>query len=285
MNKAFNNFTWHNEPSIASPLNASNLNKVNNGLDTVDNRVIILDSDKANQSDLLQSLKTITYNSTTGVFVFTWWNGNTLTVDLNIEKIPVSFSMSPQGVISMQTADGTVYTADVAELIKTYTFNTSTDIRFDVTIDTSGNRTILAYIVDGSITASKLDPDYLAQIVLQVQNAVASADAAALSANNAAADALLSKSYAIGNSGIRTGEDTDNAKYYKEKADEYQQDAKLYRDQAQAIVGISIATTTTAGIVKPDGETISVAADGTIAAEGVTDAVFAQMQTILGTDV
>ena len=43
------------------------------------------------------------------------------------------------------------------------------------------------------------------------QNAVASAQASDVSAD-------LSKSYAVGGTGIREGEDTDNAKYYKEQA-------------------------------------------------------------------
>lgn len=44
--------------------------------------------------------------------------------------------------------------------------------------------------------------------------------------------------------------------------------AKESEESAAAIVGIGIATTTTAGIVKPDGTSITVASDGTISAEG-----------------
>ena len=164
MNKAYTRIVWENEPSIRSPLNDVNLNKMDSALDTVDTRVVSLDTSKANQSDLLTSLKTVAYNDQTGVFTFTYWNGNTLSVDLNIEKIPVSFSMSPQGVITMTTADGTSYTADVSSLIKTYSFETTSDIRFDVAVDSSGNKTIKAYVVDGSITSSKLQPNYLADI-------------------------------------------------------------------------------------------------------------------------
>ena len=97
MEKAFVNFTWRNEPRLDTPINETNLNKINNGLNTVDNRVIVLDTSKANQSDLLQTIKTVTYNTETGLFTFTYWNGNIVTVDLNIEKIPVSFSMSSNG--------------------------------------------------------------------------------------------------------------------------------------------------------------------------------------------
>jgi len=46
--------------------------------------------------------------------------------------------------------------------------------------------------------------------------AAASANAASTSENNASQYEVLSRSYAIGNTGEREGEDTDNSKYYKE---------------------------------------------------------------------
>ncbi len=153
---------WENEPSIASPINATNLNKLDYAAYEFDQTFETWDVTKANQSDLLLSVKSIDYNTSTGVFVFTWQNGTTKTVDLNIEKIPVSFSMSPQGVITMTTDDGTQYTADVGSLIKTYTFTDSSVIDFTVTTDQSGNKTVTADIVDGSITGTKLQPNYLA---------------------------------------------------------------------------------------------------------------------------
>lgn len=316
MDKAFQNFVWKNEPILETPLNAANLNSINNGLDTVDDRVIVLDTSKANKADLLTDVVNVAYNNTTGVWTFTRRNGTTVKFDQNIEKIPVSFSMSAAGVITMTTADGTTYTADIATLIKLYTFSTTSEIQFVTNTDTSGNKTIRAYIVDGSITSDKLDPDYLAAIVLNVQDAQASRDAAALSANSAAADALLSQSYAVGNTGTRTGEDTDNSKYYKEQcasdgeawtrgtrggqavpntdetynnnskyysdlANGYQRQAKEYRDQAQQIVGIGIATTTTAGIVMPDGETIDVDNTGKITSIGIPNNQWATIQNRL----
>lgn len=306
MEKAFINFTWKNTPSIDSPINATNLNSINNGLDAVDNRVIQLDANKADKSDFLQSLKTVSYAPSTGVWTFTYNNGTTTTVDQNVEKIPVSFSLSPQGILTMTTADGTQFTCDISTLIKTYTFNDSTVIDFTVTTTETGNKVIVADIVDGSITANKLQPNYLADVTTQAQNASGSANSALSSANSAAADALLAQSYAVGNSGVRTGENTDNAKYYKEQAaldgeawtrgtragvpvpssdetyennskyfselaDAYQQQAKEYRDQAQHIVNIDIATIQIPGIVMPDGDTISVASNGRIKYEGITN--------------
>ena len=71
------------------------------------------------------------------------------------------------------------------------------------------------------------------------------------SQKSAVNSATLAESYAKGGTGTREGEDTDNAKYYME----------------QAKSGV-IATTEHAGVVKPDGTTITVDEDGTIHAVG-----------------
>jgi hypothetical protein len=182
---------WENEPSIVSPINATNLNKLDYAAYEFDQTFATWDITKANQSDLLLSVKSIDYDTDTGVFVFTWQNGTTKTVDLNIEKIPVSFSMDANGVITMTTDDGTTYTADVGALIKTYTFTDSSEIDFTVTTDSSGNKTVTASIVAGSITGSKLEPNYLANC----QSAANSASGSATAADESAED---SEAWAVG---------------------------------------------------------------------------------------
>lgn len=261
MDKAFTRINWENTPSIATPLNEDNLNEGDAALDIIDDRVISLDLTKANQSDLLQTVKTITYNTTTGVFVFTWWNGTSLNVDLNIEKIPVTFSMDANGVITMTTADGTTYTADVGSLIKQYSFVDSSEIDFTVTVDAqTGDKSVTASIKDGSITGQKLQPNYLADITTQATNASNSATSASGSATNAHADAQLAQSYAVGTGGtVRTGDATDNAKYYKEQAEQAAADAS-------AAAHVSTMTLSTNGIGRPDGTTITVDANGVFTA-------------------
>lgn len=56
------------------------------------------------------------------------------------------------------------------------------------------------------------------EVLLSKTNAAASAKSAEQSAANADMDAKLSQSYCIGKSGIRDGEDTDNAMYYYEQS-------------------------------------------------------------------
>lgn len=198
MNKTYQRINWQNEPSIATPLNEVNLNKVDYSLNEVDNRVISLDTSKANQSDLLQTIKTLTYNTETGVFTFTFWNGSTYTVDLNIEKIPVDFSMDEYGVITMTTADGTEYTCDISELIKLYTFVDSSEIDFTVTTDASGNKTITAGIKEGSIVGSKLQPNFLADCQTAKNQAESAAGSASSSATSSELSSEDSEAWAVG---------------------------------------------------------------------------------------
>lgn len=198
MDKTYTRINWQNEPSVATPINDVNLNKMDYSLNEVDNRVISLDTSKADQSDLLQTVKAVTYDTTTGVFTFTFWNGTVVTADLNIEKIPVSFSMSPQGVITMTTADGTQYTADVSELIKTYSFADSSEIDFTVTTDASGNKTVTASIIAGSITGEKLQPNYLADCVTAKNGAETAAGSASSSATSSELSSEDSEAWAVG---------------------------------------------------------------------------------------
>ena len=221
MNKAYSRVNWQNEPSISTPLNETNLNKMDSALDTIDNRVVTFDTSKANQSDLLQTVKSVTYNTETGVFVFTFWNNTTVTADLNIEKIPVSFSMDEYGVITMTTADGTTYTCDIASLIKLYTFNDSSEIDFTTTTDSSGNKTITASIINGSITGEKLQPNYLADCVSAKNGAESAESNAGQSARDASGSSLDSEAWAKGTrNGVPVSSDDptyeNNAKYYAE---------------------------------------------------------------------
>ena len=79
-----------------------------------------------------------------------------------------------------------------------------------------GNRSLCANIRKNSITGEHLRPDYLADITVKAGDAAASAKEASDFADDAAFDAQLAQSYAVGGSGVRQGEDADNAKKYKE---------------------------------------------------------------------
>lgn len=172
MQKVYERINWENYPSTDTPLNETNLNTVDYAVDTIDDRVISLDTTKTNQSDFLQSVHSVTFSNTTGVLTVTYENGTVYTVDTKIEKIAINFEYdddptSPhyqQLVITLD--DGTKQYVDMSALITQYEFDNSTDIAFTVT-----NGRVSASIVNGSVTRAKIDPDYLAQIDASVNQA------------------------------------------------------------------------------------------------------------------
>lgn len=214
--KEYSRINWQNYPSTYTPINETNLNKIDYQVNLNENNIININQTKAEQSDLLRSLKSVEYNSSSGVFIFTYWNGTTLRCDLNVEKIPVRFGLSSDGVLSMTTADGTVFTADIKDLLTEYVFQDSAMIEFTVTqraLSHGIEKTVTANIPDGAITDRKMQPQYLADITEQANIAVQARNSSVQYAN-------LSQSYAVGTDGtIRTGDATDNAKYYSEVAE------------------------------------------------------------------
>ena len=238
---------WRNKPEVSTPIVAEKKNQLEQAVDTIDDRVIVLDLTKANQTDLLQTIKTVTYNTETGVWVYTWWNGSTLTIDQNIEKIPVSFSMSPQGIITMTTSDGTQYTCDIATLIKTYSFLDSDTLDFTDTVDSDGNHTITADIKNGSVTGEKLQPNYLADCVLAKQGAESAEANAQTSKETALTHQYNAEAWAKG---------TKNSVPVTPTDEQYHDNAYYWAQQARAIVGDKVDSFNgrTGTVVAEDGD-------------------------------
>lgn len=210
MNKVYTRINWEDYPSENTDLDAYNLNQMDSAIDALDNRIISQDALKVDKSAINGNIADWTMDETTGVITITKYNGEKIIFDLNIEKIPVGFSMSDDGIITMTTEDGTQFTADIGSMIPVLTFEDSATIAVSVT-GTGKNKTYSFSIKTGSVTDDMLQPNYLADIRVESANASAYAQ----SAN---AKSLLAESYAIGGTGTREGEDTDNAKYYMEQA-------------------------------------------------------------------
>lgn len=210
MNKVYTRINWEDYPSENTDLDAYNLNQMDYAIDALDNRIISQDALKVDKSAINGNIADWTMDETTGVITITKYNGEKIIFDLNIEKIPVGFSMSDDGIITMTTEDGTQFTADIGSMIPVLTFEDSATIAVSVT-GTGKNKTYSFSIKTGSVTDAMLQPNYLADIRVESANASAYAQ----SAN---AKSVLAESYAIGGTGTREGEDTDNAKYYMEQA-------------------------------------------------------------------
>lgn len=245
MNKAYSRINWVNYPSTNTPINDTNLNAMDSALNEIDNRVVSMDTTKVSASDIANDIVNWTMNTLTGIITATYRDGSTVTFDLNIEKIPVSFGLSAQGILTMTTADGTTFTADIAALIPIITVQ-NTDTIVGTATTANGTTTIEMSVKAHSIGADQLETDYLATINVAVTSAQASATASSNSAT-------LARQWAVGESASGSPSDTNNAKYWAEQAQQ---------------ASIPIATTSVAGKVKPDGTTITVTQDGTISAVG-----------------
>lgn len=213
--KIFNRINWLNRPSTNTPLNATNLNAGDSAIDKLDDRIITLDTIKADMQVVNGMVADVSLNESNGVITVTYKNGSTKTYDTNLEKIATNFTYdySTQRLV-LTLSDGSKQYVDMSALITQYEFKDSTTIAFSV--DSSGK--VSASIKNGSITDAMLETGYLANITAQATKAESMANSATTSSNSAYDNAKLSQSYAIGGAGVRDGEDTDNAKYYCEHA-------------------------------------------------------------------
>lgn len=252
MEKTYSRINWENFPSVATPINDKNLNKIDEALNEVDNRVLGLDTAKLDKSTANSMVKDVTFDSETGVITIAYLNGSTKKIDTLLEKIIVNYrydSATQKMILIMQ--DGTELPIDLSAFITPNEFVNSDTIAH--TVDANGK--VTSNVVDGSITEEKLEPNYLAKIKVETSSSLANKQAAESSATRSTEKALESESYAIGGTGTRNGENTDNAKYYSEQA-------KKHCENASVISGVGIATQTKAGLIK--GGENHIAEDGTL---------------------
>ena len=211
MNKTYSRINWENYPSDATPINETNLNKIDYSLNEVDNRVIEHETTKATKEEVAVLVADVTFEESTGIITVTKKNGSAIKIDTKMEKIAVNFDYNRETQqIILTLIDGTKQYIDLSALITQYEFLNSDTIIFIVQTDGK----IKADVLDGSITESKLQPNYLAQIKVETAKSQTYM-------NNAEASAINSQSWAIGGTSTRDGEDKDNSKYYSEKSKEY----------------------------------------------------------------
>lgn len=214
MQKTYTRINWENYPSENTPLNESNLNRVDYAVDEIDDRVIALDTDKADVTTVSSLIKDISVDDATGVITVTKENGTTATIQTTLNKIAVNFAYDYNTQSLLLTLnDGTVATISLATLIQNNEFaNTDT-----IAISVDGTGTVKAQIVNHSITADQLQTNYLADIQLSE----AHADAYQQAAENFSLD---SEAWAKGTrSGVNVtqGMDgyNDNSRYYSMRSE------------------------------------------------------------------
>lgn len=208
MNKAYSRINWENYPSDATPINKVNLNRLDSATDILDDRVITLDTTKATKTEVATLVSDVTFEELTGIITITKKNGSKVTIDTQMEKIAVNFDYDPTTEQIMLTLiDGTKQYIDLSALITQYEFLDTDTVAF--TIGTDGK--VSAVVKEGSIEEKHLERNYLAKIKVEAAKAETSRA-------DAAASATKAESYAVGGTGSREGEDSDNAKYYYQQA-------------------------------------------------------------------
>ena len=272
----YNPVNWKNKSEgLITPLDKRNLNNMDGAIKTLADSLDVayneLDTKKLSVDGSYKIIsETPTWDEKTGILRFKFYDGTEFMVDFNVEKIPVSFSMNEKGVITMTTEDGTEWTADIGSLTPNYVYDDNERIAVTTSKSEDGSTHVSFDLKKGSITNDYLANDYLASIIAETvkaqtasSDAKKSADSASESASNAAYDAKLAQSYAIGGSEIRDGEDLDNAKYY---ANESKNQAKNATDYA-----ISASANATAAKKSADSASES-ASNASTSAKTATDA-------------
>lgn len=292
MQKIYSRINWENFPSEKTAVNESNLNKMDLAIDNLDDRVVAMDASKVDLTKANELVKEILWDESNGTLTVVKMNGSRAVIDTKLEKLAVNFTYNPQTqqlVIALD--DGTVQNVDLSSLITEYEFLDSDTIAFEI----AGGK-VKAIVKNGSITENHLAPEYLAEIRTQVGRAEMSAKSADASEKSAVSSSALAKSYAVGGTGTREGEDTDNAKYYAEQAknasdvgalskivDNHISDKIVHMTESEhgvvsklgesaegsltyngSEIKPSVATTESTGVVKPDGTTITIDEDGTL---------------------
>lgn len=215
MQKVFQRINWQNYPSEETPLNESNLNRMDYALDEIDDRVIALDTEKAEQTTVDNLVKSIAVDDETGVITITKENGSQTTIQTTLNKIAINFDYdyTTQELI-LTLNDGTEARIDLSSLIQNNEFaNTPT---INLTVSQAG--IVTGEIVLHSITDEHLRTDYLADIRL----AEAHADASQQAAESFSFD---SEAWAKG---------TRAAEPVEQGVDGYQDNSKYYKDRSEA---------------------------------------------------
>ena len=184
--KIYSREHWENFPSEKTAINRDRLNNIEGGIDAIDDRVCALDTTKVDLTKANELVEEILWDESNGTLTVVKMNGSRAVIDTKLEKLAVNFKYdleSQQLVITLD--DGTVQNVDLSALITQYEFSDSDEIAFEVTSDGK----VKAKVKNGSITEEKLQPQFLADIKVNVSKAQTAAESASSSASAASGSA------------------------------------------------------------------------------------------------
>lgn len=247
MQKAFQRINWQNYPSEETPLNESNLNRMDGALNEIDNRVVSMDTSKADAVVVNNLIRDISVDDETGEITVTRENGTELVIQTTLNKIAINFAYdyNTQEIV-LTLNDGSEARIDISSLIQNNEFANTETIQLNV----SQAGIVTGNIVLHSITDEHLRQDYLADIRLAEANAdryqMASEDFS-LDSEAWAKGTRASEPVGQGTDGYQ-----DNAKYFKQRSEAwatgqieggpvsnndetYENNSKFYSQVAQAL--------------------------------------------------
>lgn len=205
MQKIYSRINWENFPSEKTAVNESNLNKMDFAIDNLDDRVVAMDASKVDLTKANELVKEILWDESNGTLTVVKMNGSRAVIDTKLEKLAVNFTYNPQTqqlVITLD--DGTVQNVDLSSLITEYEFLDSDTIAFEIV-----DGKVKAKVKNGSITEDMLQPNFLADVKVEVARAQSASESSSKFADASNASSVESKNQA------------DISKEYADKAKEY----------------------------------------------------------------
>lgn len=203
--KIYSLIGYKNFPSEDTPLNETNMGAMDRAIDEIDNRIVAMDASKVDLTKANELVEEILWDESNGTLTVVKMNGSKAVIDTKLEKLAVNFKYNPQTqqlVITLD--DGTVQNVDLSALITQYEFLDSDTIAFEIT-----DGKVKSIVKNGSITEDKLQPNFLADIKVEVAKAQAASESSSKFADASNASSVESKKQA----GI--------SKEYADKAKEY----------------------------------------------------------------
>lgn len=203
--KIYSLIGYKNFPSEDTPLNETNMGAMDRAIDEIDNRIVAIDASKVDLTKANELVEEILWDESNGTLTVVKMNGSKAVIDTKLEKLAVNFKYDPQAqqlVITLD--DGTVQNVDLSSLITEYEFLDSDTIAFEIV-----DGKVKANVKNGSITEDKLQPNFLADIKVEVTKAETASKSSSKFADASNASSVESKKQA------------DISKEYADKAKEY----------------------------------------------------------------
>ena len=166
--KIYSREYWENFPSEKTAINRDRLNNIEGGIDAIDDRVCALDTTKVDLTKANELVEEILWDESNGTLTVVKMNGSRAVIDTKLEKLAVNFSFdeSTQRLV-ITLDDSSKQYVDLSAFVTPLEFKDG-DIVYFTVVD--GNL-VSAGIKDGSITEDKLQPNFLADIKVQVGTA------------------------------------------------------------------------------------------------------------------